>query len=572
MQLNRSRVVCLLAALTAALGWAQPKCPISYGAADDAKPNKLYVYFPAANDATYPEFGVGGATTSPAHRFDVTELSSYTGTVAALRNAITAVVVDDYCEFNVQVRQTTTAPPATFARRNTVAVGTDAFVTTCGVDDTWGLAQNIDTGDATAVDFARVWAGTYQSCATGAGGALNGANSTLDRWARSIGGTAAHEGGHNYGLSHSDGLPLAAGEDPLIHHIMASGSHFSYDDRAGYRRHFSDHEYSIVASNVGLSIQTMWNWDFNNPNAQTGYRLRMSFLSTQPSLILSWSYSGNTSPWINPTVSGPSGTTTFKGVTYKRYTLEWSTGQAWANGPSGQVPGGAQFHVGATFSGVNFSAPDAIIITDVVLLDNSGSPLALRPRHLGFDAGTLDSVAGTMDVRFFNTAISDLIIQDVVVRELPRVISLNAMVPGARMVDTYGRAFAPWPESTRRIVEKPTKIAKGGELKLTVARLNQQRHIVDTVDARVCESQDRLRGADTRGCRHGVMVDLFPATTLYLTATVVEPNAKHWDSKTKRYVSGPVTSHLFYQIAGRRLDLNKNGVDDYLDRLQKRPQ
>jgi hypothetical protein len=146
------------------------------------------------------------------------------------------------------------------------------------------------------------------------------------------------------------------------------------------------------------------------------------------------------------------------------------------------------------------------------------------------------------------------------------------MVPGARMVDTYGRAFAPWPESTRRIVEKPTKIAKGGELKLTVARLNQRRHIVDTVDARVCESQDRLRGADTRGCRRGVMVDLFPATTLYLTATVVDPNAKHWDPKRKRYVSGPVTSHLFYQIAGRRLDLNKNGVDDYLDRLEKRPQ
>src|SRR5437868_1508988 len=183
----------------------------------------------------------------------------------------------------------------------------------------------------------RVWAGTYQTQYGGGGGALNGVNSTLDRWARAIGGTMAHEAGHNYGLAHSDGLPLAPGEDPLVHHIMASGSHYSGEDRAGYRRHFSDHEYSILAANVGLSIQTMWNWDFVNPNAQTGFKLRMNFLSTKPSLILSWSYAGATSPWVNPTITGPSGTTMFKGTSYHNYQIEWSAGQAWANGPSGQV-------------------------------------------------------------------------------------------------------------------------------------------------------------------------------------------------------------------------------------------
>src|SRR4051812_43771215 len=166
---------------------AAPSCPISYGSADDAKPNKLYLYFPTADDTTYPEFGIGGLVTSPAHRFDAGELPSYTGTVGALRDRIFDVVADDYCEFNVQVRQATTAPPATFTRRNTVAVGTDPQGP-CG-GETWGQAQAVDTNDPTVVDFARVWAGSYQLCAGGAGGQLNGGNSTLDRWANSIGGT-----------------------------------------------------------------------------------------------------------------------------------------------------------------------------------------------------------------------------------------------------------------------------------------------------------------------------------------------------------------------------------------------
>ena len=565
MRSSLTGFVCALGLLLGAPGaLGQGTCPISYGTADDAKPNKLYLYFPAADDATYPEFGVSGLVTSPAHRFDVGDLTSYTGTAADLRNAVFQVVVDDYCEFNVQVRQTTTAPPATFARRNTVAIGTDS-AGACG-GETWGLAQAVDTGDPTAVDFARVWAGSYQNCAGGAGGALNGASSTVERWARSIGGTAAHEGGHNYGLSHNDGLPLAAGEDPLVHHIMASGSHFSYADRAGYRRHFSDHEYAVLASNVGLSIQTMWNWDLVNPNAQTGYRLRMEFLSTQPSLILSWSYSGTSSPWVNPTVTGPSGTTTFKGTTYNRYQIEWSTGQAWAHGASGQVPGGERFHVGATFSAVNFSAPDAIIITNVELLDSGGSPLALRPRLPGFDAGTVDAADGTLNLRMFNFGPEPLTVQNVVIRELPRVLSLEQMVPGGRLVDPYGTPVIPWREGVRRI-DKTMRIApKEGELKIPLARLGQKRHIYEVVDEKTCdERQDRMKGPDTAKCRPGVGVDLFPATTVYVTATVVNPKAKYWDRGRKRYVTGPLASQLFYQIAGRHPDLNRNGVDDYID-------
>jgi hypothetical protein len=542
---------------------AVPQCPISYGGADDAKLNKLYVYFPNVDDSSYPEFGDDGPTTSPAHRFDVSKLTNYTGSAVDLRNAIFDVVADDYCEFNVQVRPTTTAPPSTFMRRNVVAIGTDS--TSIG---RFGSAQSVDINDGIQVDFARVWAGTYQSSFGGVGRALNGAKSTLERWANSIGGTAAHEGGHNYGLAHGNGLVLAPGEDRLQNHIMADARKYSGEDRAGSRRHFSDLEYSILASNTGLSIQTMWNWAFTNPNAQTGSKLRMDFLSVQPSLIASWFYSGSLNPWTRPKITGPIGATMFRGTTYNRYRIEWSNGQTWSNGPIGQVPGGASFHVGATFSTVNFSAPDAIIITDVQLLNASGKTLALHPRHLGFDAGTLDQANGTLDIRFFNFTAQPLILKKVTVQELPRVLSLNAMVPEGKIEDPFGIPFLPWPESTRTVLEESKVIEKGKELKVTVASLNQKRHMLKVVNENDCNApSDSLEGPDVKECHPGTNVDLFPATTLFVTATVEDPFARNWDPIKKRYVTGPVSSQLFYQIAGRHLDFNKNGIDDSTEEL-----
>ena len=550
-------------ALTATTAAAVPTCThLGYGAASSAKPNKLYLYFPTTDDATYPEFGVSGLTTSPAHRFDVAELSSYTGTVAALRDAVFDVVTDDYCEFNVEVLQTTSSPPTTATRRNTVAVGSDAQITATG--HTWGLAQNVDTGDPTAVDFARVWAGTYQGTAGQAGGALNGANSTLDRWARSIGGTAAHEGGHNYGLSHNDGLVLAPGEDVLTHHVMASGSHYTDEQRASYRRHFSDNEYSILAANVGLSVQTMWNWDFVNTNAQTAVKLRMSFLSTQPSLTVAGPYTGNLSPWGAPTVSAPLGTQTFQGTTYNRYEVTWATGQSWSGGTSGQVPGGGRFHVGTGFSGVDFNLPNPIIITRVDLFDASNNMLALHPRLVDFDSGALDAADGSFALTAFNVDGAPIQISNVEVRFLPRLLSIDAMVANAeKTFDIFGEPFNPW-SGGKTVIDK-TRLGKES-LRIPIASLASGPHILKFVDEQSCADKgDRTSGPDTRGCTKGVDVDLFPATTAFVTATVTDPKAKYWDPRRKRYVRGPLSTRVFYQLAGRHPDLNKNGVDDFVE-------
>jgi hypothetical protein len=423
----------------------------------------------------------------------------------------------------------------------------------------------VDTGDPTLVDFARVWAGTYQKTAgDSAGGALNGAGSTLDRWARSIGGTAAHEGGHNYGLSHGDGLTLRAGEDVLTHHVMASGSHFSDENRAGYRRHFSDNEYSILAATVGLSVQTMWNWDFVNPNAQTATRLRMSFLSTQPSLTVAGPYTGNLSPWSAPTVSAALGTQTFRGVTYNRYQVTWSTGQAWSGGAAGQVTGGQTFHVGTGFAGVDFNIPDPIIITQVDLLDSGGSVLALHPRLIDFDSGALDAADGSFTINAINLGAAPLILSDVRVSMFPRQLSINAMVAGdPQVTDIFGEPMRPFREARRSY--RDAAVTARTNAPILIARLRDERQYVQRVDQRSCARDDRHYGPDTRNCRVGMNVSLFPSTTFLVSAAVTDPSARHWDPRRRAYVTGPVTTHVFYQVAGRHPDLDRNGIDDFID-------
>src|ERR1043166_822774 len=488
----------MLCVWSAASALGAASCPIELGAIEDAKPNKLYLYFPTADDAAFPATTctLGTATCFPTNdanamvrplkAFDVANLSSYTGTVGDLRDAIRDVVIDDYCEFNVKVMATTTVPPTTFARRTTIGIGTDSA--TLGGGALFGEAQEADTGDSIGVDFARVWAGTYQNTAGAAGGALNGASSTLERWAFSIGGTVAHEAGHTYGLAHNDDFlqsdltcnngvdETRPGEDPLTHHLMARGCHFTDEQRAGYRRHFSDVTFGILASNVGLSVETIHNWDFTNPNGVDAHQIRFDLLSTAPALTLSWSYGGSLSPWSAPAVSGVLDTPTFRGTVYNHFQVTWSTGQTWANGPSGIVPAGVSFHVGAAFSEVDFAVPDSVIVSGVTLLDSGGSPLTLQPRMVGYDTGALDAGDGTYAVNFFNfNAASPLLINNLVVRELTRVASIESMVQGARLVSWQGIPVNEWKAEKscvpRRMMRHAKSVRSGSRAAFRPCRL-----------------------------------------------------------------------------------------------------
>jgi len=96
-----------------------------------------------------------------------------------------------------------------------------------------------------------------------------------------------------------------------------------------------------------------------------------------------------------------------------------------------------------------------------------------------------------------------------------------------------------------------------------------QVHDGNCPEAARTRAADSNRNPDNNLCpTAGVNIDLFPSTSLYITATVIDPNAKHWDPVQKMFVTGPLESHLFYQIAGRHPDLNRNGVDDFIDIIQ----
>lgn len=536
------------------------------------KANKLYLVYPTAPLA-FPSFGFSAASvTNPAAPFTAVDLPSYTGTTVALRDAVSHVVELDYCEFNVQVIPGSTLPPATFARRNVVAVTTKANMT----DGLFGLAQAVDTNDPIAIDYSYVWGGTYQGWTGGPGGALNGANSTLDRWANSIGGTAAHEAGHNYGLAHN--TIVGPGEDTYKHHVMPAGGSLTAEDRAGYRRHFSDHEFSVLAANVGLSLQTMWNWDLVNPNAAPAHSLdlRVLYPSATPPVI-DWAYAGCNSPWINPTVIGPIGPSeVFQGGTYYPYTVKWSTpNPGWGTGgcvglpgPPGQAPGGVKFHIGASFAGVNFnlSTLNPIVIKDIALRDVASNPMALNPRLHAFDAGTLDSV-GNLNLGVFNLAAAPLVVRDLQMMELPRVLALDQMVVNGRIADFLGVPFQPWPNTTRTLLREAS-LSQGKGLSVPIAKVGQPRHVYEVITAEDCKKSQADRftaGPDTADCRPGTNIDLFPSTTVYFTANSVDPSATYWDPEKRAYVRGALSTRTYYQLSGRRLDKDRNGIDDYVD-------
>ena len=462
---------CFAAAAPPAL--AAPTCPLSSGQTDTAKSNKLFLYFPTVADATFPAFT---ANVSPAASFDVADLNPAIGTTAALRNRIHDIVVDDYCEFNVQALKTTTNPdqlPSPPARRVNVAIGSDKHPTS-----TWGVAPG-DVGDNSDVDPARVWGGSYVDCEGGIGmpsnvcsmtGALTGANATVERWAQAIGGTAAHEAGHTYGLLHTDdnppgdlgGQPGPAplpGEDSYHRHLMPNGYNLSGEDRAAYRRHFSDRTFGLLASNVGLSVQTMHNWDLVNPNAAAGVASCGSTSSARrPSAPpISWDWKGATSPWIKPVVSGAVGQRLVQRArTYKRYRITWSTANPVVDRqPRASSRAAGTFHVGATFTGVDFNAPDPIIIQNITLLDASCEAADAASAAAVVRRGNPPTRATTRSRSTSRRlpAVPNLQLENATICELPRVASIESMMGAGRPVTFDDERIRPW--ATRKLRRPP---------------------------------------------------------------------------------------------------------------------
>lgn len=572
-----------LAALVATLGLlvvevAFAQCPAYISSLVTANKTKLYLYYATSSDATFPEYDPD-AQTSPLAPFDVADLDAGIGTTDQLRNRITDIVKEDYCEFDVEIVATTTAPSPSETRWQIVGLGTDSE--TVFGNNLFGVAQNVDLNDAAAQDYSRVYADSFGEAYGGAGGALNGANSTLERWATAIGHTTSHEAGHNFGLSHSDSAPRP-GEDDANWHIMATGgTGLTGEMRAARNRHFGDREYEILGHNLGLRIKTLTNWDFVNPNAEDAHQLVLTLLSTAPSLTLNWFYAGTQSPWNAPTVAA-AGTQSFRGTNYNRFTLTFSTPKAWGGGPDGVVPGGAEFHVGATFA-----EAQPVIVFETRLKDSGGANLNLHPRMVGFDAGAADLGTGDFNLSLFNPDPAvQLVLEDLRVVNLPRMASIDSMLPGVEPRDVRGVPVEQRQPS--RAFEPRRSLEVRDETRVRLATFKDARPVDIFYDDKGCKRGYRgpqgQQGTPTPGqpsptqggpgdvsvgeieyCPRGWALSLFPSTYVYLSATVVEPNARFWDRAQARYVNGPLRTRVFYQFSGIVPDFDRNGVDDLID-------
>jgi hypothetical protein len=541
-------------------------CPA--GVLATPKTNNLYLYYAPSDDAAFPNwFTSGGMATSPLKAFDFASHDPAIGTFAQLRQRVQERLQEGYCEFDVKIQTTTSTPAPTEARWQIIGIGSDTTT-----DGSMGVAQDVDIGDADAQDYARFWVGEYQGWL---GGEITGTNSTLERWATALADLIGHESGHNYGLAHGDATSVP-GEDAAINHFIANPAlGASPDSMVDALNHFGDTEYELLGANIGLNIKTLHNWDFTNPNASNADSLVITVLSDAAALTIGWWFNGSTSPWSNPTVASAGSTQVFRGTTYNVFRVTFSTAKAWSGGVAGTVPPGVTFHTGASFA-----EPNPVIVTDATLR-NGGTNLALHPRIVAYDAGFGSPV---YNVSFFNTQpeAGELIVRDLDVVYSPRMIDIETMVRGGRLRGMNGLRAAVYQRkggSDQRIMSRERLRAAtftvGREaLVIPIALLTDERHVDHTYTEKDCETRGAKRrtGGANFGppgtvlyCPKGTSLSLFPATYVYVSATVIDPNAERWDAKRKAVVRGPSESRVFFQVAGVKPDFNRNGTDDLLD-------
>lgn len=513
----------------------------------------LYLYYPTASDSDFPS-PMFGEVTSPIAPFDANDLDPALGTTAQYRNAITERVRTDYCEFDVQVVQTTSANGTT----NPVPTDDNYYVVGIGGDSGGGFF-----GVCCNSRMARVFAGTFANGAVAGGsfdGLLTPGDGTLDRWANAIAGTTSHEPGHSSILGnpgHASANPRP-GEDALENHIMDTPP---AADRIE-DRHFSDTSYEALAGALGLYEQTLSNWDFINPNSSTADGLRITVLIDQDADTpeIGSVYDGGLSPWSDADITA-AGTLTFQSETYDRYTITFTDAQGWNNGDSGEIPAGEEFHVGVGLT-------ENYIVNDVTLLAD-GSPMQLHPRVVGYTPdGSFNPETGDYHLTLSvpDPENGPMVVSDVRIRHLPRTLSINEMTSTGVMLGVDGRPLMAWQD------REGGDIAVASAAELPVANLAEQRaldyfRVEDPECGMLAEAPPVPDHVifDLPYCEEGPVLGLFPSARVYVEATITDPNATYFDRNTGTMVTGPQSNRIFIQFTGKVPDLNGNGVDDAID-------
>jgi hypothetical protein len=139
------------------------------------------------------------------------------------------------------------------------------------------------------------------------------------------------------------------------------------------------------------------------------------------------------------------------------------------------------------------------------------------------------------------------------------------MVAGGNLRDPFGEPFRPFGRSRVVLRDSRQPITPKHDVSVKVARMSQERDILEEVDAK-CESGDSPVSGDTDApCKAGFNASLFPSTTFLVTADAVMAPSRVFDPKRKRFVRKALTSRIYYQVGGIHPDLNRNRVDDAID-------
>jgi hypothetical protein len=199
-----------------------------------------------------------------------------------------------------------------------------------------------------------------------------------------------------------------------------------------------------------------------------------------------------------------------------------------------------------------------VVISDIVLLDAAGNPLALHPRVPTFGSAALAS-DGSFVFDFANLAAANLELRNLRAFVLPRQLDIQSMIfskPGViDFFDVQGQKVQPWRE-----VQLPTKLAlpagsadRPGEVRLTLANLfKDPRNVRRKTNA---DSNDSPTFANevNRPPLRALLTDPFPAASVMVTGELVESGVPIWDPEQKQYIPGDLITNVFLQVAGERL-------------------
>ncbi|MBK7872621.1 MAG: hypothetical protein IPJ74_19040 [Saprospiraceae bacterium] len=561
----------LLGIIFPVIGFSQ-NCP--YTTDPNTKLNKIHLYFPTINTA-FPNFGSGQISTDPLTVFDADALFSGASS-SDLQENIRDLVADHFCELDVGVLKTQSLPvlnTTTNARANIIGISTSDDGNSSRI--VFGLAQGIDLSEEANLSYASIWVGELKNEFSGTGGALNSSHTDISkRWVNAIATTAAHEAAHNYGLDHSIALPSSSQEDTLTNHLMAEGNTTDGNNRATVSKHFSNTSFGALAHRLGLQVNTLHSWELINPNNQAADQLIITVFSKANNLTIN-NADLSRCPWQAPRVEHISNNHWLFDDIYKKFEIIFDQPQP---DSSGQVPAGHRFHIGLAFE------EDEAVIVVGVTLKNGNLTLPLSPRTVGFDQGFIDTSTGEVSMRIFNNGIDSsrvrqlsttrqIRLENLRIDFLPRVADLKSM-------RNFDGGIFPNPEQDRLVDFRGLKVLSEGNVE------QQQRLILDTVlavffgkltDPRriniTFDSTGCVKGigpgdvfnGKINYCFHGTLLSLFPSTMIYVTATIVEPNATYFDPNRNEFVTGDLRTYVQYQFSGIKPDFNNNGIDDLID-------